>query len=128
MSQGGSRKNPLALIIEDDQKIATIFANALRTVGYETEIAGDGAKAISRLKEIVPATVILDLHLPRVSGRDILSTIRTDKRLTQTKVMIVTADSILAEGLAKDADYILLKPISFSQLRDLATQLRPDYL
>ena len=124
--QSKNETQPSALIIEDDRKIATIFAQALQTVNYKTEIIQDGKLALTRLAETVPATVILDLHLPWVSGQDILRKIRADKRLMNTRVMIVTADAILAEELADDADLVLLKPVSFSQLRELASRLRPD--
>lgn len=125
MSQSPLANKPFALIIEDDQKIATVFANALETVGYETEIVRDGQLALTRLAVTIPSTVVLDLHLPNVSGRDILAQIRLDKRLSQTRVMIVTADALLAESLSEDADLVLLKPINFAQLRDLAARLRP---
>lgn len=62
----------------------------------------------------------MDLHLPQVSGKDILTDIRANEHLTQTKVILATADPILAETLRPNADLVLIKPISFSQLRDLA--------
>jgi DNA-binding response OmpR family regulator len=117
--------NPLALVIEDDQKLATIFAKALQMAEFETEIVQDGQQALSRLADTVPAVVILDLHLPRVSGKDILQQIRADQRLRATQVLVATADPLMAESLRDDADLILLKPISFGQLRDLSARLRP---
>ncbi len=117
--------NPLALIIEDDQKLATIFAEALKTVDFETEIIEDGSTALIRVAETTPAIIVLDLHLPNVSGRDVLHHIRTNSRLTKTRVILATADSLLAENLRTEADLVLLKPISFGQLRDLAARFRP---
>ena len=117
--------NPFALIIEDDAKISTIFAQALKTVEYETEIVQDGQLAMQRLAETTPHVVVLDLHLPNVPGPEILHQIRSDERFAETRVMVVTADSALADSLQDEADLILLKPISFNQLRDLAARLRP---
>ena len=116
---------PFALIIEDDQDLSTIFALALQAAEFETEIAEDGQVATTRLMETTPAVVVLDLHLPHVSGRDILDQIRTDPRLQDTRVMLATADPAMAEMLRSEADLILIKPISFSQMRDLAKRLRP---
>ena len=65
--------NPLALIIEDDENQADIFSLALRRARFEVEIVQEGDKALTRLTEIVPAIVILDLHLPHVSGEMILT-------------------------------------------------------
>lgn len=116
---------PSALIIEDDAKISTIFAEALKTVEYETEIIQDGQIALDRLAEMTPDVVVLDLHLPHVSGPNILRQIRAESRFAKTRVMVVTADSALADSLEDEADLVLLKPISFNQLRDLAARLRP---
>jgi DNA-binding response OmpR family regulator len=116
---------PFALIIEDDKDLSTIFAQALRAAEFETEIAEDGQVASARLGETTPSVVVLDLHLPYVSGRDILEQIRSDPRLQETRVMLATADPAMAEMLRTEADLVLIKPISFSQLRDLAKRLRP---
>jgi DNA-binding response OmpR family regulator len=78
------------------------------------------------LIETQPAVVVLDLHLPYISGVEILRQIRAEARLAEMRVMITTADSLNAERLRGEADLILLKPISFSQLRDLAARLRPQ--
>jgi DNA-binding response OmpR family regulator len=117
--------NPLALIIEDDPDAATIFSEALQAAGFETEIVRTGDKALKRLAVTTPDAVVLDLHLPHVSGTDILRQIRADARLAKTRIIIATADPRLAELLRGQADLVFLKPISFSQLRDLAARLRP---
>jgi len=118
-------KKPLALIIEDDRKLSDIFAQALRMADFETEVIQDGKTALERLAVTVPALVILDLHLPHVSGSEILRRIRADERLAETRVMLATANPQMAEPLREESELVLLKPISFSQLRDLATRLRP---
>jgi two-component system cell cycle response regulator DivK len=117
---------PLALIIEDEEMLATIFEQALAMAGYETEVVRDGLLAQGRLAEVVPDVVTLDLHLPNVSGEELLAQIKADGRLVKTKVIIATADARLGEYLDKKADLVLIKPIRFSQLRDLAARLRPD--
>jgi len=120
--------NPFALIIEDDIHLADIFARALQAAEFETEIVRDGNAALARLEEITPNVVVLDLHLPHVSGKEILHQIRSNARLAQTRVMLTTADAWLAESLQNEADLVLLKPISYPQLRDLARRLRPPDL
>jgi DNA-binding response OmpR family regulator len=116
---------PLALIIEDDYKTANIFADVLQLAEFETEILTDGRTALARLKTARPAMVILDLHLPFISGSRLLSQIRTEGSLTETRVIVVTADAAMAELVQTEADLVLLKPIRPGQLRDLAFRLRP---
>jgi DNA-binding response OmpR family regulator len=117
--------NPFALIIEDDPKLAFIFAEALQMAEFETEIVQDGKAALERLAATTPAVVVLDLHLPFLSGSDILAHIRADQRLAQTRIMLATADASKAEHLRSDADIVLLKPISLHQMSTLAKRLRP---
>lgn len=116
---------PLALIIEDNPHLATMFEVALQQAEFRTEIARDGQQARDKLAAVLPQIVILDLHLPYVSGKDILSYIRNDTRLAEVHVIVTTADANQAQALYRDADLVLLKPISLQQLRDLAARLRP---
>ena len=116
---------PLALIIEDDKKQAFIFAQALRLAEFEIEIVQDGNLAVARLAATTPELVVLDLHLPGLSGREVLYQIRSNPRLVKTRVIVATADAALADMLAGEADLALLKPIGPGQLRDFAARLRP---
>lgn len=117
---------PLALIVEDSAEMALIFALALGEAGFETEIVGTGNAAQTRLVTAIPALVMLDLHLPGVDGADILRQIRADPRLVDTRVMLATADPHWATTLQDDADLVLVKPVGFFQLRDLAVRLGSD--
>ncbi len=113
-----------ALIVEDDADLATIFAEALKSGGFETQVIRDGAMAQRRIREIVPQIVILDLHLPHVDGSTLLAQIRADVALKGTIVIVATADAVMGEIYRDVADIVLIKPISFVQLRDLSSRLR----
>ena len=114
----------LAFIIEDDVDLSTIFADALESVGYEVERIKDGLKAQQRLREAIPDLILLDMHLPHISGGDLLTEIREDERLSNTNVILTTADARMAEAYDNLADFVMVKPISFVQLRDLSARLR----
>ena len=114
-----------ALVIEDDHDLAAIFSQALRAAGFEVETAPTVEAALAKLAVTVPQVVTLDLHLQHAKGISILNYIRSDARLTRVNVVITTADSALAEELQDQADFVLVKPISFVQLRDLAMRLKP---
>jgi DNA-binding response OmpR family regulator len=116
---------PLALVIEDDMDLASIFAEALQAARFKTEIIADGALAQTRLHEIIPQLVVLDLHLPQVSGEVLLHQIRSTPAIAGIKVVIASADPFTADLLSPDSDLVLIKPVSFSQLRDLAQRLKP---
>ena len=116
-------ENQLALIVEDDEDLSFIFAEALRAAGFEPEIVQDGQLALDRLAVVRPDVVVLDLHLPNVAGTDILKYIRASEHLKGVRVLITTADARLAEQTDRTADFVLIKPISFSLLRDITSRL-----
>jgi len=116
---------PFALVIEDTEDVALVFQTAMERAGFESEIVSNGARALERLAEVVPDLVILDLHLPEISGEQILKYIRSEARLENIKVIVATADSNLAEKLASASTITMLKPISFTQLRQIAERLKP---
>jgi len=118
--------NRFALIVEDDMDLAIIFAEALQAAGFDTGIIRAGDTALARLAVTTPDVVVLDLHLPHIAGTEILRRIRGDERLAGTRVIVATADPRMAEILQEEADLVLIKPISFSQLRDLASRLGPS--
>ena len=117
---------PLALIIEDDQVSARLFSNILEFVGYETEVIGAGEAALSRLDEVVPKIVLLDLNIsPGVSAFDILGHIRGQKRLDAVPVLVITSSSDTAEGIQEEADLVLVKPVKPNQLGSLVSRFFP---
>jgi CheY-like chemotaxis protein len=119
-------KKPFGFVIEDYEDTANIFRWALDMAGYDVEIARDGGVAQKRLQEIVPDLIILDLHVPSISGDKLLKQIRSDERLSNTLVFLATADANMAAQLKDQTELVLLKPISPTQLRDLAERFRPD--
>jgi DNA-binding response OmpR family regulator len=125
MIEPNTPTKPLALIIEDDHQLANIFARALEMAEFDTEIIQDGQLALQRLTAIIPTVIVLDLHLPNIPGQQILEQVRSDPNFNDTRIMITTADPGLADSLSKEVDLVLIKPVSFIQLRDLAARLRP---
>jgi DNA-binding response OmpR family regulator len=116
---------PLAVIIEDHPDIAEMMAASVGAAGYQTEVIRHGQIALQRLGEVTPAMVVLDLHLPGVSGEAILRHIRDDERLAGIRVILISAEQQHAQLLRSMADFILLKPFSFDQLKTLASRLLP---
>ena len=117
---------PIGYIVEDYDDTANLFKWALEMAGYVVEVAKDGAVAQKRISEIIPDLIILDIHMPRVSGDKLLQQIRSDERLVDTRVFLATPDANMAAQLRDQAELVLLKPISVAQLKDLAERFRRD--
>jgi CheY-like chemotaxis protein len=115
-----------AVIIEDNLEITDVYKQTLQMVDYDTECFVDGRAALERLQDIEPDLIVLDMNLPQVSGHYIYKRIRADPRLKSTRVIISTANSIVADALSKDLDdndYMLIKPVSAKRIREIAESL-----
>ena len=114
-----------ALVIDDDLNLGATFKVVLEMAGFEVEHVSDSTLAMARLIEVVPALVTLDLQMPKMSGVEVLQAIRQDERLADVKIIMMTANSYaLNDEIINDlADLILLKPVSVSQISELALRL-----
>lgn len=113
----------LVLIIEDAIEIADIFSEILQSQGMNTRIVSDGALALKAIRETNPALILLDMHLPNISGREILGLIRSDPKLRNIRVIAVTADALIANTLQAEADLVLIKPVTFAQISDMSKRM-----
>jgi len=115
----------LALVVEDDFYQADIFSTALQMAGFEdVDVISDGQEALAYLQDHAPDVVVLDLYLPGTMGETLLHYIRRAPHLQHTRVILATGNPHMAAPLQAESDLVLIKPISFTQLRDLAKRLR----
>ncbi|MCA9924945.1 MAG: response regulator [Anaerolineales bacterium] len=115
-----------ALIVEDNPDTAEIFEAACATAGFQTEVISDGQAALDRLQNIVPNLILLDLHLPNVSGDKILDHIIENEKLADVRIIVASADGQLAtyqSRKSKNKLMVLQKPVSFDQLTLLAKRI-----
>ena len=117
--------NLQALIVEDNTELSELLAEILASLDIQTEIAYEGRTASQKLKETVPDLVVLDIHLPHISGVELLKQIRGSDRLRKIKVIVVTADALMAEATQGQADATLIKPIHINDLRNTVARLIP---
>jgi chemosensory pili system protein ChpA (sensor histidine kinase/response regulator) len=115
---------PLAMIAEDDPKLGMIYEMALHQVGYATYLDKDGDQIVDALPGLDPALIILDMHLPFVSGAELLDQIRADGRWANVPIILATADLQAAKSLQGKADYVLAKPVSVGRLLEIISQLQ----
>jgi CheY-like chemotaxis protein len=111
---------PSAMIIEDDPHISEIFFRTLEP-DFEISICRDGPSALSHLEKVVPNLILLDLHLPLISGETLLDHLCLDPRFADTKIVVISADLFWAEKLHHQVDATLYKPVSLSQLREVVS-------
>lgn len=109
-----SEVNPI-LVVEDDADLREVLAESLRLEGHEVLEAVDGLDAFQRLLGGArPALVVLDLVMPRMDGRQLLTAMRADAALAAIPVVLVTGTP--PRDLAEAVDAILKKPIGIKDL------------
>jgi two-component system chemotaxis sensor kinase CheA len=79
------------LVAEDSITARTLLKNILELDGYKVKTVTDGAEALSVLAGESFDLVVSDVEMPRMSGFDLTAKIRSDKRLSQLPVVLVTA-------------------------------------
>ena len=108
-----------ALVIEDDYDLSNVVSIILEMNGYEANTISDGSQVESYLMTKTPNLILLDLHLPTLSGDKLLHQIRANKRLGQTRVVLMTADIQKASTLNSLADAVLIKPFEMDDLQGI---------
>ncbi len=79
------------LIVEDSITSRTMLKNIMETAGYRVKTAIDGVDALTLLKTEDFDLVVSDVDMPRMNGFDLTAKIRTDKKLADLPVVLVTA-------------------------------------
>lgn len=113
--------NQLALIVEDDKGLRTIYRRVLESIDYEVIEAPDGRVAIEILEEHTPDVLFLDILLPLVNGIDVLEHIYNTPRLHTMHIVIVSSNKQFEKYADEmpSAEFVL-KPIRPAQIRALA--------
>ena len=115
------------LWIEDDLALASLFIVRMQMEGFVVRHCQDGEAGLEALKDFSPDLVLLDLMMPRVSGFDVLDTIRHTAGIAQPKVVILSAmgqpeDRDKALKLGAD-DYLVKSRLA---LDDIIRAIRRD--
>ena len=131
-----SRK--VILLVEDnpDDVDLTLRAFKKNNIANEIVVARDGAQALEYLSSTgrysgntaddLPQLVLLDLHLPKVSGLEVLRAIRADPRIRLMPVVVLTSSSEEPDIISSyqlGANSYIRKPVDFDQFLEAARQL-----
>ena len=126
------------LLVEDNARDAELTVRALKkhNLANNLYIAKDGAEALDFLlckgkyakRDLtnLPKVVFLDLKLPKVSGLEVLKTIKGDKRISKIPVVIVTSSSEepdVKEAYRLGANSYVLKPLDFEKFMTAISKL-----
>jgi CheY-like chemotaxis protein len=126
----------VVLLVEDDPGDVVLVREALaeRRLQGDLRVAGDGVEALAQLRDpelSLPDLVLLDLNLPRKDGRQVLSEIRSDPRLTKLPVVILTtseAESDIARSYELHANAYVTKPVDLTRFLEVVREVDRFFL
>ena len=107
---------PLALVIEDDDRIAELIMAQLRAEGFEVMRAATGEEGLVRAAKRKPQLITVDVLLPAMDGWEFMRRLKADPMLADTPVVIITASNDLDHGVALGARRVLQKPFAREDL------------
>lgn len=112
-----SRKT--VLIVDDDFAVSKLVRYNLTAQGFEVRSAENGLEGVELAFECRPDLVILDIHMPKLNGWEVLWQLRNDPRTANTPIIMLTVegdvDSISA-GWTRGVDCYLPKPFDIEEL------------
>jgi two-component system, OmpR family, phosphate regulon response regulator PhoB len=100
------------LIVDDDRLSTTLIRFALKQHDYTVESAEDGAQALEMLGRFKPALIVLDVHMPRMSGFEFMSELkRIPGGSAIPVIMLTTNDNMQDIFFAEGVKGYLVKPV-----------------
>lgn len=87
------RRDVLALVAEDDPRVANMVEEVLRTAGFEVSCTADGIATLNEILERKPDVVVLDLVLPKLHGRDICAMVRKSPSVKSIPIVVISGQA-----------------------------------
>lgn len=115
---------PRVVVIEDHSMLRESLNTYLSHMGYQAVVAGNGKDGLAALHSQPPDALLLNVHLPDISGIDVLSQIRNSEALSDIPVVLMSGLPVRPGEPRFDA--FLQKPFRFDDLDDLLRRLIED--
>ena len=121
-------ENTHVLLAEDDLDDVLIFQLAINKLPFAILLThvDDGDKLISKLEEILPDIIFLDINMPCQGGKECIKDIRSKKKFDAVPVIMYTAhkhENYIEETFRNGANFYLIKTNSVDELADRLKQI-----
>lgn len=116
------------LLVEDDDALSGVYKSRLEMEGFDVMEVNNGEKALVAVAEFRPDLMLLDAMMPKMSGFDVLDTLRsTPSPVSQTRVIMLTAlsqpkDKELAQSMGV-SDYLVKSQVAIGEVVDRIKRL-----
>jgi two-component system alkaline phosphatase synthesis response regulator PhoP len=79
------------MVVDDDADLRSLVQKVAAQRGHQVVLAEDGAKALERIHAEKPDAISLDLQMPNLDGRDVMSRLKRDPATRDIPVVVVTS-------------------------------------
>jgi len=114
---------PSLLITDDDAALRETFRGVLARLGCRTLVAADGEEALQIVQTREVHLVLLDMHMPRMTGLETLRMVRRFRALLPCILLSAQLDERIVEQAQREQAFsVLRKPVTRGQLVGVVTQ------
>lgn len=113
------------LVVDDEPSIRELLKLQLTACGYDVVLAEDAFAARRLLYQAAPDVMIVDAHMPYVSGVEFVSTLVAESSLPWVPVIFITGREELLEGARALGSACLVKPFAGERLIELIGRVVP---
>ncbi|GAB7044786.1 response regulator transcription factor [Catenuloplanes niger] len=96
------------VIADDDPDAADLVAYAFEEAGHTVRTVLDGASALRLITELEPDVAVLDQNMPKMTGTEVVSAMRTHRPALATRILMITGRS----HCEMTVDRFLIKPVT----------------
>jgi len=104
---------PLVLVVDDDQAIRAYLTQLFEAEGYAVLAVADGPSALKAAERLRPDLITMDIIMPGMDGREVISQLRGDPLLKDIPILVIT---ILQDREGTGGDVTMGKPIDETRL------------
>jgi chemosensory pili system protein ChpA (sensor histidine kinase/response regulator) len=79
------------MVVDDSLTVRSITGTLLEREGYRVTSAKDGVDALEKLKDVLPAVMLLDIEMPRMDGFELANKLRADPRTRGISIIMITS-------------------------------------
>ena len=118
-------KEPI-LIVEDDESTVLLYQKFLNHTGYQALSVRTITQAKAILEQVIPRAIVLDILLQNENGWDFVSYLKSDERLQQIPIIIISVTHDSEQGVALGVSDFLVKPVEKKGLYAILHRLSTD--
>ncbi len=117
----------VALVVDDSMLIRHTVCRFLEQHGFAVESATNGMEAVEILKRVRPDLVVTDMQMPKMSGSELITSLKAQPETAQIPIVIVAGKQSGFDKKEKRADFAIFKDIDIeSQLAKALSALLGD--